>query len=243
VVSNEASDPDEPSRQTSGATSDEDLSRFLLRACHDLRSSLRAIRVHTELLQRAAPTGISEFDQHLGFILDGTRRIDLLTDGLSVYSLALQIDEASFQPTRLELVVRTALAKLDKELRNGGGEVTTGALPVVSGNLDRLVQVFEILLRNALRYRAERPPRIHISAEKQNNEWLLAVRDNGPGIEAGYLQRVFQPFERLQAGNTEGVGMGLTICRAIVERHGGSIRVESEPGAGSTFLFTLPAVA
>jgi light-regulated signal transduction histidine kinase (bacteriophytochrome) len=236
----EAGERDESGRQMNG-TSDQDLSRFLLRACHDLRSSLRAIRVHTELLQREAATGVSAFDQHLGFIVDGTRRIDLLTEGLSGYSLALQIDETSFQPIRMELAVRTALAKLDNELRNQGAEVTSGALPVVSGNLDRLAQVFDILLRNALRYRTERPPRIHIGAEKQENEWLVSVRDDGPGIEADYLQRVFQPFERLQAGNTEGEGMGLTICRAIVERHGGRIRVESEPGAGSTFLFTLPA--
>jgi signal transduction histidine kinase len=143
----------------------------------------------------------------------------------------------------MELALRTALAKLDKELRTEGAEVTSGTLPVVSGNPDRLAQVFEILLRNALRYRTERAPRIHISAEKQDNEWLFSVRDNGPGIEADYLERVFQPFERLHAGNTEGAGMGLTICRAIVERHGGRIRVESEPGAGSTFLFTLPAEA
>jgi light-regulated signal transduction histidine kinase (bacteriophytochrome) len=234
---------DEQRERTGGTTSDQDLSRFLLRACHDLRSSLRAIRVHTELLQREAQTGVAELDQHLGFIVDGTRHIDALTDGLSAYSVALQIDEGSFQPIRMELVVRTALAKLDKELRNADAEVTSGALPVVSGNLDRLVQVFEILLRNALRYRAERPPRIHISAEKQDKEWLFSVRDNGRGIEADYLQRVFQPFERLHAGNPEGAGMGLTICRAIVERHGGSIQVESEPAAGSTFLFTLPAEA
>jgi light-regulated signal transduction histidine kinase (bacteriophytochrome) len=238
-----ASERDEQRQRTGGITSDRDLSRFLLRACHDLRSSLRAIRVHTELLQREAPTGTSEFDQHLGFIVDGARRIDSLTEGLSGYSLALQIDEAAFQPTRMELAVRTALAKLDKELRNAGAEVTSGALPVVSGNLDRLVQVFDILVRNAIRYRAERPPRIHISAEKQDKEWLFTIQDNGPGIEADYLERVFQPFERLHAGNTEGAGMGLTICRVIVERHGGRIRVESEPGTGSTFVFTLPGEA
>jgi light-regulated signal transduction histidine kinase (bacteriophytochrome) len=226
----------------SGITSDTELSRFLLRACHDLRSSLRAIRVHTELLQRESAAGVSGLDQHLGFILDGTRRIDLLAEGLSSYSIALQIDEASFQPTRMELALRTARAKLDKELRAEGAEVSSGALPVVSGNTDRLAQVFEILLRNALRYRAEAPLRIHISAEKRDREWLFSVRDNGRGIEADYLERVFQPFERLHAGNSEGAaGMGLTICRAIVERHGGRIRVESEPGAGSTFLFTLPA--
>ena len=224
-------------------TSDPDLSRFLLRACHDLRSSLRAIRVHTELLRRETPPELTALDQHIGFILDGSGRMESLTDGLSAYSLALQIDQSSFRPTRMELVVRTALAKLDKEVRDAGAEVTSGALPVVSGNLDRLVQVFDILLRNALRHRGERHPRIHIAAEKLDQAWLVTVQDNGPGIEAEYFERVFQPFERLQAAHSEGAGMGLTICRAIVERHGGRIRVESEPGAGSRFLFTLPAEA
>ena len=241
VLSHEASEGDEIRQGTGGIASDPDLSRFLLRACHDLRSSLRAIRAHTELLQRETPAEVSAIDQHLGFILDGSRRIESLTDGLAGYALALQIDQSSFRPTRMELAVRTALAKLDKELRHDGAEVTTGALPVVSGNLDRLVQVFEILLRNSLRHRGEQHPRIHISAEKLDSEWLFSVRDNGPGIEADYLERVFQPFERLQAGHTEGAGMGLTICRAIVERHAGRMRVESEPGAGCVFLFTLPA--
>ncbi len=241
MLPRETSERDELSHRTSGIPSDPDLSRFLLRACHDFRSSLRAIRAHTELLRREFPAEISAFDQHLGFILDGSRRIELLTDGLASYSLALQIDPSSFQRTRMELVLRTALAKLDKELRIEGAEVTSSALPVVSGNLDRLVQVFDILLRNTLRYRGERPPRVQISAEKQDKEWLFAVRDNGPGIETEYLERVFQPFERLEEAHGEGAGMGLTICRAIVERHGGRMRVESAPGVGSTFLFTLPA--
>lgn len=228
--------PDEASEREERVTSDRDLSRFLLRACHDVRSALRAIRAHTELLQRG-----TELDKHLGYIQDGARRIDSLTDGMSGYSIALQIDQASFQPTRMELALRTALTRLDKELRKQGAEVTNGALPVVSGNLDRLAQVFEILLRNALHHRAEHPPRVHISAEKQAEEWVFSVHDDGPGIEADYLERVFQPFERLQAGSPAGAGMGLTIARAIVERHGGSMRAKSEPGSGSTFLFTLPA--
>ena len=241
MLPRKASEGDETEGRTSEITSGADLSRFLLRACHDLRSSLRSIRAHTELLRRQPSTEASAFDQHLGFILDGSRRIELLTEGLAAYSVALQIDQSSFQATRMELALRTALAKLDKELRNEGAEVTSGALPALPGNFDRLVQIFDILLRNALHHRGDRPPRIHISAERQDNEWLFIVRDNGPGIETEYLERVFQPFERLQAAHTGGAGMGLTICRAIVERHGGRIRVESELGAGSTFLFTLPA--
>jgi light-regulated signal transduction histidine kinase (bacteriophytochrome) len=223
-------------------TSDRELSEFLLRACHDFRASLRTIRTHTELLRRDEPSSVTpQFDQHLEFILGGARKLDLLTSGLSAYSIALQIDEASFQPTRMDLVVRNALAKLDKEVREQGAEITFSELPRVSGNPDRLAQIFDVLLRNALRYRTESPPRIQITASKQDDKWLFAVRDNGPGIDAQYFERVFQPFETLQTRDGESAGMGLAICRTIVEKHGGKIRVESEPGAGSTFLFTLPA--
>jgi signal transduction histidine kinase len=228
--------------------SDGDLSEFLLRACHDLRSSLRAIRAHAELVQKSVPADeASDLDRNFAFIANGTRRIESLTDGLSNYSIALQIEEASFQPARMDVMLRTALARIDQEMRERGAEVTSSELPRVSGKPDRLVQVFEILLHNALRHGGQ-SPRIHITsekrvrAEKQGEEWLFAVRDNGPGIDAAYLERVFKPFERLHAGKAESVGMGLTICRAIVERHGGKLWAESTPGTGSTFLFTLPVV-
>ena len=109
------------------------------------------------------------------------------------------------------------------------------------GNPDRLADLFRNLLQNALRHRGEAPPRIRVSAERRSNEWLLAVKDNGPGIEAEYLESVFQPFVRLHGRQREGPGLGLAICRAIVERHGGSIWAESGAGTGCTFRFTLPA--
>ncbi len=126
--------------------------------------------------------------------------------------------------------------------------MTCGELPRVFGNPDRLAQVFENLLRNAVRHRGESAPHIHVQAEKQaaadgQEEWLFAIRDNGPGIEAAYLERIFKPFERLSAEKPEAPGMGLAICRAIVERHGGKLWVESTPGSGSTFFFTLAAVS
>ena len=224
--------------------SDRDLSEFLLRACHDLRSSLRAIRAHAELARKGVLAGdTSNLDRNFAFITNGVRRIELLTDGLSGYSIALQVEQASFQPARMNVVLRTALAKLDREIRELGAEVTSSDLPQVSGKPDRLVQVFEILLDNALRHRGRISPRIHITAEKITGEWLFAVRDNGPGIDAAYLERAFKPFERLQAGKADSVGMGLAICRAIVERHGGKLWAESTPGTGSIFFFTLPALS
>jgi signal transduction histidine kinase len=224
-------------------TSDRDLSEFLLHVCHDLRTSLRAIQAHAELLQR--PVRAPEtpaFEPHIGFIVDGARRIDSLAAGLSSYSIALQIEEASFQITRLDVTLRTVLARLDGELRVNGADVSCGELPSVFGNPDRLAQIFEILLHNALRHRTELSPRIDISAEKRAEDWLFAVRDNGPGIETTWLESIFKPLKRLHGKEREGVGMGLTVCRAIVERHGGRLWAESKPGTGSTFLFTLPVV-
>jgi len=139
-------------------------------------------------------------------------------------------------------MLRTALARLDKEIQECGAEVTCSELPQVSGKPDRLVQVFEILLQNALRHSGRNSPRIHVTAAQRADEWVFAVRDDGCGIDADYLERIFKPFERL---NTErdGVGMGLAICRATVERHGGRIWAESTLGTGSTFFFTLPVVS
>jgi light-regulated signal transduction histidine kinase (bacteriophytochrome) len=228
------------------ATSDRDLSEFLLRACHDLRSSLRAIRAHAELVQKGVHAdGTSDLDKSFAFIANGARRIELLADGLSSYSIALQIEEASFQPARMDVMLRTALARVDREIHERGADVTCSELPQVSGKPDRLVQVFEILLHNALRHGGQSSPRIHVAAEKvtaekKAEEWLFTVRDNGLGIDAAYLERVFRPFERLHATEREGAGMGLAICRAIVERHGGRLWAESTPATGSTFLFTLP---
>jgi signal transduction histidine kinase len=235
------SQQDESGRRDRG-TSDQDLSEFLLRACHDLRSPIRAIKAHADLIRKSAPTPeIADFEKRLEFIIDGARKIDLLTDGLTSYSIALHVEQTSFQPARMDVILRMALARLDRELRAHGAEVTYGELPCVAGNPDRLAQVFENLLRNALRHGGRDSLRIHISAERQGETWLFAVRDNGTGIEAAYLERVFKPFERLRAGDSEGVGLGLAICRIIVERHGGKLWAESTPGTGSTFLFTLPA--
>lgn len=221
---------------------DQSLSEFLLRACHDLRTPLRSIRANAELLLRSSrTTEISDFEKRLGFIVNGARRIELLADGLASYSLALQIERGEFQSTRMDVLLRAVLAKLDKELREGGANVSYGHLPRIPGNPDRLMQVFENLVRNAVHYRSQAPPLIHITAARRAQEWLFAVCDNGRGIEAAYLEKIFKPFERLNGTESSGPGLGLTICRAIVERHGGRIWAESNAGGGTTFLFTLPA--
>jgi signal transduction histidine kinase len=212
------------------------LSELLFHACHELRTHVRSIQVQAQRLLKK-----DEDCTPAAVISDGSKKLDLLADGLTSYAAALEIDEGSFQAVRMDVMLRIVLAGLDQELRANEAEVTYGELPCVRGDPDRLADLLKNLLRNALRHRGKAPPRIQVTAERQSNEWLLAVRDNGPGIEAEYLESVFKPFERLQGRQRGGPGLGLAICRAIVERHGGSIWAESETGTGCMFRFTLPA--
>jgi len=131
------------------------------------------------------------------------------------------------------------LARLTAEIRERDAVVTHDELPRVWGDSDRLVQVLENLLSNAIRHQGESAPRIHISAGTFEAGWRISVRDNGPGIEPAYVEKIFRPLERLHG--QAGAGMGLAICREIVQRHGGRIWVDSEPGHGATFTFTLGA--
>jgi chemotaxis family two-component system sensor kinase Cph1 len=228
---------EDPTR--AGALTDRQLADFLSRACHDLRAPLRAIRAHAELFARDA-AATPDSAQRLGFIVDGAKKVDSLVDALSAYSLALRIDRGSFQTTAMGVALRTALSKLDAALRSQSAEVTYGDLPRVTGDPDRLIELLERLIRNAVQNRGAAPPRVHITAEKQEEYWLFAVRDNGPGIDPADLERIFDPFERIQ-GSGAGTGLGLAICRVIAERQGGKIWAESQVGEGTTFFFTLPA--
>jgi len=217
-----------------------DFRDFLMRACHDLRTPLRSIRTNAELLltvpqKRQGP----DFEQILGFIAEGARKSDSVVDGLSNYSLALHIQPDTFQPVKTDLLLRTAMAKLAADLRSSRAEIDYDELPRVPGDPDRLLQVFENLLRNAILHRGPAAPRVHVSAQQREGAWLFAFCDNGPGVDSQDLERIFRPFERLNG--TAGVGLGLAICREIVTRHGGKIWAESTPGAGCTFFFTLPA--
>lgn len=220
---------------------DVELSDFLLRLCHDLRSPLRAIRAHAELLQKGSDKApAADSAQLLGFIISGAENIHLLADGIATYSLALRTDPSSFQPAQMDVLLRLTLAKVRKELQACGAEVTYDPLPRVWGNPDRLSNVLENLILNAMRHRGTAAPRVHVRAEQRGQEWVFAVGDNGPGIEAPQLQRIFKPFERLRGKESPGPGLGLAIARAVVERHGGKIWAESPASGGSIFFFTLP---
>jgi len=211
---------------------DRETSERLLRLSHDLRACLRSMRPHAELLlKRGEAASRAEDEKPLQFIVDGTRKLDLLVDSLASYAVALQTERSKFQVTPLEAVLRGVLMKLDKELRDGGAEVTYDKLPRVPGDPDRLGQVFEILLRSCLFRVRETAPRIHVGVERRADGWRLSIRDNGPGIEDGDLERIFRPFE---------AGLGLATCRVIVERHGGRLWAAANTGPGATILFALP---
>jgi signal transduction histidine kinase len=186
----------------------------------------------------AGETG--DFAHHIGVIVEDTAKIEALANALASYSIACQIEQGAFVLVSMEVLLRKVLAKLAQELRENGAVVTYDPLPRIRCEPDRIGQLFENLVRNALVHRQAVAARVHINAEEQGDRWLFRVRDNGPGIESTYLGRIFEPFERLRGSQAPGPGLGLTICRVIVEKHGGRMWAESEPGSGATFFFTLP---
>jgi len=220
-------------------TTNTDTTRLLLRLCHDLKTSVRTIRAHTELLLRDKGTGpVADLEQRLGFIAAGARNLDSLIDRLTAYSVALETPEPPAQSIGMDVLVRGALARLEQLLRENGAEVSYDPLPRVRANSDRLIQLLEELVRNAVTHGGHAGARVHISAARQGDQWLFRIRDNGQGVEAGDLERIFRPLERL---HRTGPGMGLAICKAIIESHGGRIWAEPPAGDGFAVCFTLPS--
>ena len=149
----------------------------------------------------------------------------------------------SLQPTDAKAACNTALGDLRKSIEDSRAAVSAGPLPTVLADEMQLTQLFQNLIGNAIKYRNERKPEIHVAAKPNGDQWIFSVQDNGIGIDPQYSERIFQMFQRLHTREEySGTGIGLAICRKIVERHGGKIWVESQPGQGSTFLFTIPGV-
>jgi len=213
-----------------------EIQQFLRRACHDLRNHLRSVRANSELLLRNTELRSGpEFDHVLGFLVSGAAGAGAVIDAISSYASALEI-RPNPAPVSSGMLLRSAIARLSKEIAACQAEVTYGEMPAVEGDPDRLIQLFENLLRNALDHCGDAPPRIQVNAVARDGEWLFSVRDNGPGIDAEDLDRIFRPFETL---GRQRPGLGLAICREIVTGHGGRLWAESAPGAGATFYFTL----
>lgn len=219
-----------------------DWPRFLDRLVHDLREPLRSMYAFTELFGELAKGRLgTEGDHMIEEILSGAERMRTLIDAISGYSLALQ-EQANGVSASLQLALDIAADSNDGLVRENGARITGDSLPRVAVPLEQLTRLFENLISNALRFRREEPPVIRVSASEDSpGWWLVRVEDNGIGIAPQDLRNIFEPFSRIHGRKYPGVGMGLAICRAIVEKHGGRIRMESVPGSGSTCCFTLPA--
>jgi PAS domain S-box-containing protein len=217
----------------------EDLQQFAYSASHDLQEPIRNVAVYSEIVAKRYYSVLDQDGrQFLGFLTEGGRRLATLIDDLLAYTKAGLIESSAVRvdsSTALNLV----LSSLAESIRQCNGIVTYDALPEIGMSQTHLQQVLQNLITNALKYRKDEPPEIHVSAARQGTAWRFAVRDNGIGIEPEYKEKIFGVFKRLHR-NYSGTGIGLAICQRVVERYGGRIWVESSPGRGATFFFTVP---
>jgi light-regulated signal transduction histidine kinase (bacteriophytochrome) len=198
---------------------------------------------YTQLLARRYEGKLDDdADEFINYAVDGANRMQKLINDLLTYS-RVGTRGKKFVPTDTGVVFDAACANLRRAIEESGAQITSETLPTVAGDETQLVQLFQNLIGNAIKFRDEKKtPEVRVGAERRGGEWLFSVRDNGIGIEAHYQERIFVIFQRLHAkAEYPGTGIGLAICKKIVERHGGTIWVQSEPGQGSTFYFTLRA--
>ncbi len=221
--------------------SNEDLQQFAHVVSHDLQEPCRMVAKFCELLQRRYRGKLdSAADEFIGFAVDGAARMEKLIQDLLAYA-RVGTRGRQFVPVDSGAAFDRAATDLAGRVEESGAVVTRGPLPVVLADESQVGQLAQNLLANAIKFRGAAPPRVEVAAERRNGEWLFAVRDNGIGIPEGDRERVFGVFERLHpAAEYPGTGIGLAVCKRIVERHGGRIWVSSEVGKGSAFFFTLP---
>jgi signal transduction histidine kinase len=225
--------------------SNQELEQFAFVASHDLQEPLRMVTGFMHLLaQRYGGRLDDKAQQYITYAVDGAQRMNRLIRDLLMFS-RVRGDTWEPAPVNMNEVFDQALANCGVLVAEANARITREQLPVVQGEAGLLTQLFQNLLVNAVKFR--RPdilPEVHVAAARQDNLWLISVRDNGIGIATEQCERIFQIFQRLHTRQQyEGTGIGLAVCKRIVEFHGGRIRVESAPGCGSTFLFDLPAAA
>jgi PAS domain S-box-containing protein len=224
--------------------SNEELERFAYVASHDLQEPLRTVASYVQLLERRYK---DKFDadgkEFLGYVVDGAKRMQrLISDLLALSRVGTR--GAPLARVSADAVLDTAIANLQVTLAGAQAAITRGPLPEILADPVQLEQLFTNLIGNAVKFHGDSAPSVRVSAERQGAEWVFAVADRGIGIDPQYFERIFVIFQRLHAREEyPGTGIGLAICKKIVERHGGRIWVESEPGRGTTFFFTLRTAA
>ena len=224
------------------ARSNKDLEHFASIASHDLQEPLRMITSYLELIERRYKGSLdAQADEFIGFAVDGARRMRTLIRDLLAYSRIGTRPKAR-ESVAMAQPLRHALENLKLAIEEKHALISAGPMPVLSGDPVLLTQLFQNLVGNALKFAGKETPQIQISARRQSDGWLFSVADNGIGMEAGNLDRIFEIFHRLHSREEyPGTGIGLALCKRIVEIHGGRIWAESEPGKGSVFHFSLPA--
>jgi len=224
--------------------SNEELERFAYVASHDLQEPLRTVSSYVQLLSRRYRDRLdADALEFIDFAVDGTRRMQLLIADLLLFS-RVGTRGAPLVPTDMQAALAGTLASLRAAIDESHATVTADPLPTVVADAGQLAQLLTNLIANALKFRGTEPPRAHVSAARTGRTWTISVQDNGIGIAPEYFERIFVIFQRLHSREEyAGTGVGLAICKKIVERHGGRIWVDSTPGQGARFSFTLPAAA
>ncbi len=221
--------------------SNNELEHFAYVASHDLQEPLRMVSSYVKLLQKRYKGNLdSDADEFIHFAVDGANRMQGLINGLLSYS-RVGTKGKPFEPIESEKVFKNATDNLKVSIEESGAIITHDPLPTVIADASQMIQLMQNLIGNGIKFKSDGIPQINISAAKMGNEWQFSVSDNGIGINPKDQERVFQIFQRLHSRDEYlGTGIGLAVCKKIVERHGGRIWVESEPGQGSTFYFTIP---
>ena len=224
------------------ARSNRELENYAYIASHDLQEPLRMITSYLQLLEKEYGDELdSEALNYISFAVDGATRMNAMIDGLLAYS---RVDTRRLEPALIDCgeALGKALANLEVAIEESGAKVTYDHLPRVMGDEVQLTQVFQNLIANALKFRREDSPEIHVSVRDEHGEWVFSISDNGIGIEPEYGDRIFTIFQRLHTPEEyQGTGIGLALAKKIIERHKGRIWVDSVPGKGSTFHFTITA--
>ncbi len=214
---------------------------FISLAAHNLRDSLRDIASYSQLMSETCASQLdSEGRAHLARIQEGAASMQsVLADVVDYW--AMSAGGREFSQTDMEAALGHALLCADEQIMERSAAVTHDPLPAVTGNFELLTKVLHHLIKNAIEYCDTAAPRVHISSKRMELDWVISVQDNGPGIDPAFQGRVFEPFRRLHGKEYPGNGLGLAFCKKAIEWHGGRMWVESAPGAGSTFYFSLPA--